>query len=129
MLKGKRAAYRVIGRGAASVDTAKGPAAMAPTTYWAYLFHQPDADPAARAEFDSGGQRTALIPVGSTDQAEEVVKQLLEEGVQLIELCGGFGVTDAARIVTLVAGRVPVGLVSFGNDSVTQAAAYKAQFD
>ncbi|WTW98814.1 DUF6506 family protein [Streptomycetaceae bacterium NBC_01309] len=99
------------------------------TTFWAYLFHQPEADPGNRVEIDTGGQRTALIPVGSQSEAEDAVEQLLADGVQLIELCGAFTVPDAARIVELVAGRVPVGTVNFAIDSITQAAAYKAQFD
>ncbi|MGW0663546.1 DUF6506 family protein [Streptodolium elevatio] len=57
------------------------------------------------------------------------MERVLGEGVQLIELCGAFGVADAARIVAIVAGRIPVGTVNFAIDSVPQAAAYKAQFD
>lgn len=96
--------------------------------FWAYIFEQPGADPVAdRIELETEGQRTALVPVGDVGQAVEVARRLVGEGVQLLELCGGFGAIDVARVVASVEGRVPVGSVAFAFDSLTQAAAYKAR--
>lgn len=42
---------------------------------------------------------------------------------------GGSGVELGAPVIKAVAGRAAVGLVSFGIDSLTQAAAYKAKYE
>jgi len=49
------------------------------------------------------------------DYAEAVVisKQLVEEGVQAIELCGGFGHLGTAMIVEAVGDKAVVGVVRF----------------
>jgi hypothetical protein len=99
------------------------------TATWAYIYEQPEADPLAdRYVIDRGGQRTILVPVPDAAQAPSVALELIAEGVQLIELCGGFTLTAAARVVEAVAGRVPVGHVTFAVDSTTGAAAYSAAF-
>ena len=53
----------------------------------------------------------------------------METGTELIELCGGFGLDAGGVISRAVAGRCAVGVVSFGIESITQAAAYKAKFE
>lgn len=78
---------------------------------------------------DRGEHRTTLVPVPDESDAAGVAVELVDDGVQLIELCGGFTVQDAARVIEAVNGRAPVGHVTFGLESVTAAAAYKAQFD
>jgi hypothetical protein len=84
------------------------------TSSWAYIYGQPGADPAAdRFVIERGGQRTTLVPVPDESGAAEVALGLIEEGVQLIELCGGFGLREAARVVEAVGG----------------AAEYKARFE
>jgi hypothetical protein len=99
------------------------------TATWAYIYEQPEADPLAdRHVIDRGGQRTMLVPVPDAAQAPAVALELIAEGAQLIELCGGFPLTAAARVVEAVAGRVPVGHVTFAVDSTTGAAAYSAAF-
>ena len=97
------------------------------TTTWAYIYEHPGADPVAdRNELDRGGQRTLLVPVPDAAAAPAVARQLVAEGVQLVELCGGFTAVAAARVVEAVGGRVPVGQVMFAVDSVPGAAAYGA---
>lgn len=97
---------------------------------WAYIYGQPGADPAAdRFVIERDGQRTTLVPVADESAAAGVAVELVDEGVELIELCGGFGLAEAARVVEAVGGRVPVGHVNFGLESVAGAAAYKARFE
>jgi 2-keto-3-deoxy-6-phosphogluconate aldolase len=97
---------------------------------WAYIYGHPGADPEAdRFVIEHDGQRTTLVPVPDEAEAVEVALALIDEGVELIELCGGFGLTEAARVVEAVSGRVPVGHVNFGLESVGGAAAYKARFE
>ncbi|HEX5598280.1 MAG TPA: DUF6506 family protein [Micromonosporaceae bacterium] len=100
------------------------------TVSWAYIFEQPGADPAAdRVVIDGGGQRTFLVPVPEPSMAAQAASALLKEGVELIELCGGFNLATAAEVVTAVGNRVPVGHVTFAVDSVRGAAAYGERFE
>ncbi|MGI5145230.1 DUF6506 family protein [Plantactinospora sp. CA-294935] len=100
------------------------------STSWAYLYGQPGADPVAdRVVVDRAGQRTSLVPVPDESLAASIAVELVEEGVELIELCGGFSVPAVARVIEAVSGRVPIGHVTFGAESVAGAAAYSARFD
>ena len=47
------------------------------------------------------------------DQAEALAKELVEQGIEAIELCGGFGNKGTARIADAVAGKAAVGAVRF----------------
>ena len=94
---------------------------------WAYIYGQPGADPVAdRFVIERDGQRTSLVPVPDEAAAVFVALDLVEEGAELIELCGGFGPSEAARVVEVIGGRVPVGHVNFGLEC---AAAYKKRFE
>lgn len=97
---------------------------------WAYIYEHPGADPATdRFELDKNGERSVMVPVPEPGVAPDVAKRLVEvDGVELIELCGGFTLPEAARVVEVIGGRVPVGHVTFAVDSVPAAAAYAAAF-
>jgi hypothetical protein len=47
----------------------------------------------------------------------DVAKQLVEEGVQLIELCGGFGPQWIAKVSESIQGKVPIGGVFYGPEA------------
>jgi hypothetical protein len=81
---------------------------------WAFIYTSGDGD-AAPVDARTGSQACALLTVGvpSTDVADEVVEGLLDQGVELIELCGAFGPAEAARVIEQVDGRVPVGYVTY----------------
>lgn len=110
------------------------------TVRWAYLFEHPGADPERdRMVLDSGGVRSLVVAVPGTDAAPAVAAALVrDEGVGLIELCGGFGSAAVAAVAAAVgdvavgegavgeAGQVAVGHVVFGVDQVLAAAAYAA---
>jgi uncharacterized protein DUF6506 len=100
------------------------------TTSWAYIYGQPGADPAAdRFVIERDGQRTTLVPVPDESVAAQVAVELVDGGVELIELCGGFSMAQAAQVVEAVGGRVPVGWVTFGFESIIGAAAYKPRYE
>ena len=42
----------------------------------------------------------------------------MSEGVQLIELCGGFGPAWTGRIQEAISHRVPVGSVAYGPETI-----------
>jgi hypothetical protein len=60
-----------------------------------------------------------LVSAGVRDvgEAAAVARRLLDEGVELIELCGGFGGAGLGIVVNAVQGKVPVGAVFYGVDA------------
>lgn len=50
-------------------------------------------------------------------QVVEIAKQLVNEGVQLIELCGGFGPTWIVKINEAINHTIPVGGVYYGPEA------------
>jgi hypothetical protein len=58
------------------------------------------------------------VGVSSPSQALAVAQQMVREGVQLIELCGGFGPKWTAQVQEAIAHRVPVGSVGYGPETI-----------
>ncbi|MET0333822.1 MAG: DUF6506 family protein [Rhizobacter sp.] len=58
------------------------------------------------------------VGVSSPAQGVAVAQQLVREGVQLIELCGGFGPKWTAQVQEAIAHKVPVGAVSYGPETI-----------
>ena len=81
---------------------------------WAFIYTLDE--PASEPRIDT---LDSLICVGvpSISDAPDLAQQLTDDGVELIELCGGFGGAGLAAIVSAVRGRVPVGAVFFGVDA------------
>jgi hypothetical protein len=66
---------------------------------------------------ESPALRTALVGVEALGEAIEVAQSMVEEGVQLIELCGWFGTLGTSEVIRVTKGRVPVGFLSPGAES------------
>jgi predicted polyphosphate/ATP-dependent NAD kinase len=81
---------------------------------WAFIYTLDE--PANEPRVDTMGS-LICIGVSSVSDAPSLARQLVEDGVELIELCGGFGGAGLADIVSAVQGRVPVGAVFFGVDA------------
>jgi len=62
------------------------------------------------------------IGVSSAAQGPAAARELLSQGVQLIELCGGFGPAGTAIVLAAVDGAVPVGSVGYGPESIAALA-------
>lgn len=62
-----------------------------------------------------GNSEMHTVGVNSYEKAAETAKALLEEGVVMIELCGGFGNIGVAMVTEAVEGKIPVGVIRFDN--------------
>lgn len=59
-----------------------------------------------------------VVGVKSPEEAIEVAKQMVNEGIQLIELCGGFSPVWAGKIIEAINYQIPVGVVAYGPESI-----------
>ena len=81
---------------------------------WAFIYTSGDASASpVRAVTGSEACRLVTVGVGSTEVPDAVISGLIDEGVELIELCGAFGPLEGAGVLAQVAGRVPVGYVTY----------------
>lgn len=82
---------------------------------WGFIYTLDD--PSAASRIDTIG---TLICVGVRDisEAPEAARRLVSEGVELIELCGGFGGAGLGAVVSAVGEQVPVGAVFYEWKSV-----------
>jgi hypothetical protein len=88
-------------------------------THWGFIYTAAGAPPDGRVTVDDTGEcRTVLVGVAKPEQGIAVATQLVADGVQLIELCGGFGPVWTGRILEAIDNAVPVGSVGYGPESV-----------
>lgn len=94
-------------------------------TRWGFIYlGLGDEDPTVdRAVIERGGLTTTIVAVPDHDTAVRVATELADAGAQSIELCGAFGAAMTARIVEATGGRVPVGSVTYGVESIHGLAA------
>lgn len=81
----------------------------------AFMFVSPDADPGEHRATISTPDTVELIVVGVKDyqQAIQVSQELVDQGVQAIELCAGFGQIGVAEVAQAVGDKAVVGAVRF----------------
>lgn len=80
----------------------------------AFIFIAPSGDPQEhRAVVKTPEVELTTVAVKNYTAAEDVAVALLEEGIVVIELCGGFGHAGTARIAQAVKGKAAVGVVRF----------------
>lgn len=87
---------------------------------FAYIFLGPGLD----AKKDRAEIKTATftfttvgIDFKNKEQVVEVAKELIANGAQMIELCGGFGPLWIAKVSEATNGKVPVGSVAYGPEA------------
>ncbi|MFH8368260.1 DUF6506 family protein [Streptomyces sp. NPDC018031] len=90
-------------------------------THWGFIY---TADGSAAGGdvsiVDTGMCRSVFVGVEKPEESIEAARRLVSEGVQLIELCGGFGPVWAGRVIEAIDGAVPVGAVGYGPEAVDQ---------
>jgi hypothetical protein len=79
------------------------------------MFINGSIEDSRRLEMDLGQVLMIFIGVGSYEMACREAKNLAEEGVSMIELCGGFGTIGHAKVTEAVDGKIQVGVVRFDN--------------
>ncbi|MBI4236851.1 MAG: hypothetical protein HY696_00360 [Deltaproteobacteria bacterium] len=83
-------------------------------TRFAMIIKGPGYNPAVhRVSLTSPEFTTIVVCVSSFEQALPVANELLQQGVQLIELCGGFTPDQASTLRASIGQRVPVGVVRY----------------
>ena len=90
-----------------------------PLNRFGFIVTGPGLDP-ARHRQHLRSDTFEMVTVGVTSPAEalSVARELVDEGVQLIELCGGFGPVWTARVIDAIGDRIPVGCVAYGPEAV-----------
>lgn len=92
---------------------------------WAFIFEAPETDPGTdRLVIERGGVRSTVVAVPEQSAVVQVAVDLVRDGAQFIELCGGFEPIWAGKVIEATGGSVPVGCVGYaGGVSVAQLAA------
>jgi hypothetical protein len=87
---------------------------------WAFIYTLgTDATEVRRDEIGSPACRLIAVGVPTTADAPAVIDDLVADGAQLIELCGAFGPADTAAVLTAIAGRAPLGAVTYPGSEAT----------
>lgn len=91
---------------------------------WGFIYTLgPDADEVRLDVVGSPGCVLITAGVPSVDDAPRVARELVDDGVELIELCGAFGAPGTAAVAAAVGDRVPVGGVFYGGEATAGLAA------
>ncbi|MDP1573543.1 MAG: DUF6506 family protein [Coxiellaceae bacterium] len=87
---------------------------------FAYIFLGHDFDP-ARDRATITTEKTTFTTVGISfhekERVIEVAKEMIANGAQMIELCGGFGPIWIAKVLEATNFQVPVGGVAYGPEA------------
>ncbi len=82
----------------------------------AFMFIAPKTDSQQhRATITTPVAELTVIGVQNYLEAETIARKLVKQGVEVIELCAGFGNEGAAAVNRAINGKVPVGVVRFDN--------------
>ena len=80
----------------------------------AFIFLAPEVDPQTDRQTVSTPQvELTVVAANNYAEAEAVAVELVSQGVEAVELCGGFGNRGTGRIAESVAGKAVVGVVRF----------------
>ncbi len=60
-----------------------------------------------------------VVGVQKAEQGIQAAKDMVMEGIELIELCGGFSPVWAGRVIEAIDYAVPVEVVGYGPESIS----------
>ncbi|GCE49980.1 hypothetical protein EI42_01719 [Thermosporothrix hazakensis] len=87
---------------------------------WAYIYLSPGFSP-EKNTVSTKNDICEFIAVGLDFQQKErvieVARELYQNGVQMIELCGGFGPVWIAKVSEALNSAIPVGSVAYGPEA------------
>jgi hypothetical protein len=93
---------------------------------YGFIFIANGADPTVdRLVLDRQGFRNVIVAAPDQSAAEEVAIELVDDGIQFIELCGIFGPVGTAKVIEATGEKVPIGSVNFGAESIDALAALR----
>ncbi len=91
--------------------------------HFAIIFTSPGLDPKIHRAIIKTDQVT-YVTVGvdsqHKEQVIEVAKEVVADGAQIVELCGGFGPIWMGKVIEALKGAVPVGGVFYGPEARKQ---------
>jgi hypothetical protein len=94
------------------------------------IYEETGADPTTDVmTIRNGSGRTRVRAVGEPEQMAELVSRLVGEGVTQVELCGAFGAVWHAVAGRAAEGKIPVGAIYYGFESLAGVASYKRRFE
>ncbi|MFC4016093.1 DUF6506 family protein [Nonomuraea purpurea] len=94
------------------------------------IYEESGADPSVDVmAIENTHGRTRVRAVAEPAQMLELVTRLTTEGVDQVELCGGFGPVWHAQARRAAGDGVTVGAIYYGFESLTSVASYKARFE
>jgi hypothetical protein len=87
--------------------------------HWGLIYTAAGIGPeAAVTVVETPSCRSVFVGVAELADAVEAAVRLVDDGAQLVELCGAFGPVWTARIIEATGHRVPVGAVTYGAEAV-----------
>lgn len=88
--------------------------------HYAYLFLGPKLDPKQhRSTIKTNDMTFTTVGMAFEDKDKviDVAKEMVANGAQMIELCGGFGPLWVTKVHDALQGRIPVGGVFYGPEA------------
>lgn len=71
-----------------------------------------------KAVLSSSAFTTTVVCVSSLEQALRAATEQVQQGVQLLEFCGGFTPEEASRLHADIGHEVPVGVVRYSAEEL-----------
>ncbi len=94
---------------------------------YAFIMRDPSYSEPKSAQIDSPAFAITVYAVGTVEQACDVAKQLVADGIQLIELCGAFKGTMIDEVIKAIDGKVPVGHMEYSEEEAMKLQAFFAK--
>ncbi len=66
----------------------------------------------SRVSIERPGSKVWMIGVNDMEDAKAVAKELVAEGVDALEVCGGFGEARVRELIEAIDGAIPIGHVT-----------------